>query len=97
MRSGAGQRARFLRALLSRLSVRDLGRKVGARGHGLGDVRDFGRGLGGPFRAFACTHSRLIGIWHGPTKAASIARAPALIGLWPCARQTTVQKQAIEI
>src|SRR5262249_39076987 len=45
MRSGARNRARFLRALFSRISVRHLGGEVGARGEGTGDVRNHGRGL----------------------------------------------------
>ena len=40
-----GTRARFLRALFSGVSVRDLGGQVGARGDGLRDVRDLGRGV----------------------------------------------------
>ena len=47
MRGGVRHRAGFLRALLPGVSIRDLGRQVGARGDGLRHVRDRGRGVSG--------------------------------------------------
>ena len=52
MRSGAGQRARFLRAVFPGVSIRGLGRQIRPRIHGRHPVRDRRRGLSRPsFRA----------------------------------------------
>jgi hypothetical protein len=53
VRGGAGQGTRGLRTLLSGIPVRDLGGKIGARGHGCRHVRYGRRGVTGPFSALA--------------------------------------------
>ena len=57
-----GTRARFLRALFSGVSVRDLGGQIGARGDGFRHVRDLGRGVtdGGPSRGSAIFSGLLV-------------------------------------
>ncbi len=71
MRSRARHRARFLRALLPGLSVRDLGGQIGARGDRRRHVRDRGRGVTAARRFLArffrrCSSSSAPAKWAAP-------------------------------